>query len=97
MEYTVWKREGQSQIMLSNECCAGKKPNKETRCIRDRWDRVFEFLVNGEVMGPILSRGKQRLWGGSLPAVIKADKKMAAVVGEEWKRLGAVLEGFTKL
>lgn len=48
------------------------------------------FLVrklNREMMGPIRSRGKQRPWGGSLPAVIKADQKMVAVVGEEWMRL----------
>lgn len=48
-------------------------------------------------MRPILSKGKQRpCWDRSLPAVIKADKKMAAVVGGEWMRLGG-LEGFMKL
>lgn len=46
-------------------------------------------------MRPVLSKGKQRPWDGSLPAVIKADKKMAAVVGEEWMRLGG-LEGLMK-
>lgn len=39
-------------------------------------------------MGPIPSRGKQRPWGGRLPALIKTDKKMVVVVGEEWMRPG---------